>query len=168
MNPRIPQVTWKIVERGSKAKMPSAFVELTEYSRRREYSKRKATCATSMARNSTPETSRSVSPEGGVEVAAVKDRDFYSKPEASERDPLCTSVSEERVTRGGSIYSNEVGCHSAFRRGAAPSTRASGPRRRGHETDSGTQTHCYSSRFLCCLGPSTSRYFCLDRKVRPQ
>ena len=30
MNPRIPQVTWKIVERGSQAKMPSAFVEPTQ------------------------------------------------------------------------------------------------------------------------------------------
>ena len=30
MNPRIPQVTWKIVELGSKAKMPSAFVELNQ------------------------------------------------------------------------------------------------------------------------------------------
>ena len=37
MNPRIRQVTWKIVELGSKAKMPGAFVDLTAYSRRREY-----------------------------------------------------------------------------------------------------------------------------------
>jgi hypothetical protein len=37
VNARIHQLTWKIVERGSKAKMPSAFVELTAYCRRREY-----------------------------------------------------------------------------------------------------------------------------------
>ena len=30
MNLRIRQVTWKIVERGSKARMPSVFVELTQ------------------------------------------------------------------------------------------------------------------------------------------
>jgi len=46
----------------------------------------------------------------------VYDENFYSKPEARKRNPLCTSGSEKRVTRGGSTYSSREGCRSAYRR----------------------------------------------------
>jgi hypothetical protein len=49
------------------------------------HSKRNATSATSRTKNSTPETTRSVPAEGGVEVAAVKDATIVEVLEPTER-----------------------------------------------------------------------------------
>ncbi len=47
---------------------------------------------------------------------------FYSRPDAVERDPVCTTiwVSEIRVRRGGSWRSSASGCRSGFRSSAEP------------------------------------------------
>ena len=51
----------------------------------------------------------------------VYDRDFYSKPEARTKDPLCTSGSSFRVHRGGSRQLHALGCRSASRGCLLPS-----------------------------------------------
>jgi formylglycine-generating enzyme required for sulfatase activity len=43
------------------------------------------------------------------------DREFYSRPEAGWRDPLCTSGSGSRVNRGGCCWIGARLCRSAFR-----------------------------------------------------
>ncbi len=43
------------------------------------------------------------------------DADFYSKPEASEKDPLCRPGSVYRVLRGGGWFSDARRCRSSFR-----------------------------------------------------
>ncbi len=45
----------------------------------------------------------------------VFDAEFYSKPEASRRDPICTSGSGFQVARGGCWNTNANICRSAFR-----------------------------------------------------
>lgn len=45
----------------------------------------------------------------------VYDQDFYSKPEATQSDPVCTSGSALRVLRGGSWLDGAESCRSASR-----------------------------------------------------
>ncbi len=45
------------------------------------------------------------------------DEGFYSRPEASGRDPVCTAASAERVTRGGSWLEHAWFLRSAYRSG---------------------------------------------------
>jgi formylglycine-generating enzyme required for sulfatase activity len=49
----------------------------------------------------------------------VYDAEFYSKPEASEMNPICQAGSG-RVFRGGSWDDDAVGCRSAYRAGNDP------------------------------------------------
>ena len=51
----------------------------------------------------------------------VIDREFYKKPEASRKNPFCTSGSEDRVFRGGSWGFGARGCRSAYRSRILPS-----------------------------------------------
>ncbi len=51
----------------------------------------------------------------------VFDAEFYSKPEASLKDPVCTSGSEYRIVRGGGWDSPWRGCRSAYRLWVLPS-----------------------------------------------
>lgn len=48
---------------------------------------------------------------------------FYSKPEASARDPVCRSDFPARVVRGGGLRHGASFCRSAFRVGEAPDSR---------------------------------------------
>ncbi len=51
------------------------------------------------------------------------DEEFYSKPEATKKDPVCTLGSGSRVVRGGSWDDTAWGCRSAHRDGGHPSDR---------------------------------------------
>jgi formylglycine-generating enzyme required for sulfatase activity len=51
----------------------------------------------------------------------VFDEDFYSKPEATKKNPVCTSGSEARVSRGGGWVYDAWHCRSASRSGSHPS-----------------------------------------------
>ena len=55
----------------------------------------------------------------------VFDSQFYSKPEATQFNPLCESGSEQRILRGGSMFSGASHCRSAGRASGDPA-RASG------------------------------------------
>ena len=55
--------------------------------------------------------------------ADVYEKEFYSKPEATKKDPVCTSGSVERVIRGSSWFSVAGSCRSAHRDGFPPSLR---------------------------------------------
>ena len=52
--------------------------------------------------------------------ADVYDAGFYSKPEATEKDPICTTDAEGRVLRGGGWYFDAEFCRSACRFGLHP------------------------------------------------
>ena len=54
------------------------------------------------------------------------DAEYYGKPEASEKDPLCTSGPGLRVSRGGGWYEPETGCRSARRLGFERPSRSIG------------------------------------------
>ena len=51
------------------------------------------------------------------------DGQFYDKPEASGRDPVCAADTESRVVRGGSWYSVARDCRSGHREFCGQSTR---------------------------------------------
>ena len=55
--------------------------------------------------------------------ADVVDYEFYSKREATKKDPICTSGSEERIVRGGTWKGLAEYCRSARRTGGEPSAR---------------------------------------------
>lgn len=55
----------------------------------------------------------------------IFDREFYSKPLASRKDPDCTWGSGCRVLRGGSWRSSAAECRSTHRNGIGPSRRLS-------------------------------------------
>ena len=50
----------------------------------------------------------------------VYDEAFYSRPNATEPDPVCMGGTESRVQRGGAFHNSWWGCRSATRTGAAP------------------------------------------------
>ncbi len=51
----------------------------------------------------------------------IFDHEFYSKPGATQKDPVCTSGSEYRVYRGGKWIDDPDECRSAYRRAGLPS-----------------------------------------------
>ncbi len=54
------------------------------------------------------------------------DPEFYGKPEASQKNPVCASGSERRVFRGGGCWSGARNSRSASRSGDDPGDRGNG------------------------------------------
>ncbi len=54
----------------------------------------------------------------------IFDHEYYAKPDATEKDPLCASGSNLRVVRGGSWYDSAGLCRSAYRGRWNPSNRS--------------------------------------------
>ena len=54
----------------------------------------------------------------------IYDEDFYKRPEAQERDPVCTEGTGHRVVRGGDASLPSYQCRAASRSWAEPSNRS--------------------------------------------